>query len=386
MNSDEENDNIVSGDDSDSSVEMDSPGNKSADSESNSESDDSDDDPYDDPDDDSDYKLLVDKRELAVYKSGIFDILLKNQFSSLGISVVLQQMTTADFAITYKDNILILIERKTWKDLSATFTDKKRKFNYNKLIDEKKKSPTCIMIAYLIEGNFKTNRNSKIQRTPLSRLLCHLDHLMLEHNIHILRSKDKEDTAFRILELMKNILTMHKDNNPIMHIDESEGCPKNITGGALKALTARKDVTDDTVKAQMWSSVKGVSLTLASIFIENNFTLTGMLTGEYKPKQIGAIRYPSGRIIGEKHSKKLIDKYKSLLVNTDPDELLKGGANLLSSIPRISKNMASKILEHIPLVELITLKTSDASKIADIKMGKRRVGKVAAANIIKFLK
>ena len=97
------------------------------------------------------------------------------------------------------------------------------------------------------------------------------------------------------------------------------------------------------------------------------------------------MRYPSGRMIGDKQGKKIIDKYKNLLNQKDKDSLLKEGAALLSSIPRISKNMASKILERIPLKELITLKSDDISSVVNINMGKRKVGKVAATNIMKFL-
>ena len=68
-----------------------------------------------------DYKLLIDNRERNVYKSGILKTLLKKKdFSNLNeIGIEIKQLTTADFAITYKDNILILVERKTWKDLAV---------------------------------------------------------------------------------------------------------------------------------------------------------------------------------------------------------------------------------------------------------------------------
>ena len=343
---------------------------------------------------DSEYKLLIDKRENAVYKSGIFKRLLQSQFNTLNVSIVLKQLTTSDFAITYKDNILLLIERKTWKDLSSTFKDKKRRFNYKKMIEEKDKSSSCIIIAYLIEGSFKTNRKSKIGRIPLSSLNSHLDHLMLEHNIHILKSRDKEDTAYRILELMKNILTMHKNKNPIREIDNSEANSElksnEYMGGALKSLTANKFATDDTIMAELWSSVKQISLNLAGIFIENELNLIDMLTGQYKPNQIGSMRYPSGLLINNKRGKKIIDRYKKLL-DSKNDNLVKDGANMLKSIPRISYKMANIILNQISLNMIINYIINDEKekchdKISNIRYSeKRKIGNKAAENIIKFL-
>ena len=155
--------------------------------------------------------ILIDQRERKVIPE--FEPLLNNIYRNLDIEIKVATLTTADYAINYKDNILILIERKTWKDLSSTFKDKKRRINYKKMLDEKNKHKTCILVAYIIEGKFYTNRKSKICKILFSSLQCHLDHLMLEHGIYILRSKNKSDTAHRIIELAKNITSM--ESNPL---------------------------------------------------------------------------------------------------------------------------------------------------------------------------
>ena len=140
---------------------------------------------------DINYKLIVDTRERKIHDNDNFKNLLKTDFTDLDIEIVVKQLSVSDFAITYRDHLLMLIERKTWKDLSQTMRDNKRKYNYKKMLDEKKNSKSCLMVAYLIEGPFKTNRKSKVSRIPLSSLKTHLDHLSFEYGIHIFYSKNK---------------------------------------------------------------------------------------------------------------------------------------------------------------------------------------------------
>lgn len=323
---------------------------------------------------DNNINVLIDQREQKVIP--YFDTLLKNDFNNFGIKTEILTLTTADFAITYRNNILVLIERKTWKDLSATFKDQKRKFNYKKMLEERSKHSTCIMVAYLIEGIRYNNRKSKICNIPYGRLQAHLDHLILEHNIHILYSKDKLDTAYRILELTKNIITIRSDKNPIDKLNK-EG---NIKKGAAKvALTAKKNLDDSAVIALLWSSVKGVSCTLAGVFIKENLFIRDMILGKYTIAQIQAIRYPSARLIGEKYAKKIIQRFTSLKQGDD-------AVKFLSSIPSISKKSAKIILNSISIKEIVNLTKTEKERVANIQFtSRRKIGNSISMKIIKFL-
>ncbi len=393
-------------------------------------------------------EIFVDQRERKIIPH--FDIPLNGDFSNMGISIKKLTLTTADFAIIYKNHILALIERKTWKDLSATFKDQKRKFNYKKMLEERSKHPTCIFVAYLIEGPRYTNRKSKICKMPFSRLRAHLDHLIFEHNIHIIYSKNKNDTAYRILELAKNIISMHPEFNPMKKINESlrsfEKRSKTENDGTLKlgnidlhskslsdfsgkknanpistsekkeedsekkgedsekkeekleartrfdksleksggtaeaVLTATKKIEDNTVIAMLWSSVKGVSQTMAGMFMQQDLSVRNMILGDYTVAQIQAMRYPGGRLIGEKKAREVIKKFTTF--DTNKDRAVK----FLSSVPSVSKKSAGKILDSITLKDIVNLTEEEKSMIADIKFTeKRKIGKAMALKIIKFL-
>ena len=82
---------------------------------------------------DINYKLIVDTRERKIHDNDNFKNLLKTDFADLEIEIVVKQLAVSDFAITYRDHLLMLIERKTWKDLSQTIRDNKRKYNYKKM-------------------------------------------------------------------------------------------------------------------------------------------------------------------------------------------------------------------------------------------------------------
>ena len=323
--------------------------------------------------------ILVDQRERKVIPE--FEPILNNNYKNLNVEIKIATLTTADYAITYKDNILILIERKTWKDLSSTFKDKKRRSNYKKMLDEKNKHKSCILVAYIIEGKFYTNRKTKICKIPFSSLQCHLDHLMLEHGIYILKSKNRRDTAYRIIELTKNITTM--ESNPIKKID-NQNIIQNIEG-AYESLTKNKKPSEEDINFLLWSSVRGISESVANELIKNKLDIKKIILGEYSFEQIKDYKYPSGLIFGEERSKKIIKKYTSLLKDNNK------AISFLSAIPGISKNMLGKILEKVSLNEIIeNIRDGTSQKLIEnisiIQLSsKRKIGKAIPIKIIKYL-
>jgi len=125
--------------------------------------------------------------------------------------------------------------------------------------------------------------------------------------------------------------------------------------------------------------------------MEENLELIKMLLGKYNSNEIGAIRYPGGTLIGKKRAQGIISRYKKLIDDKNPN-LIKEGSKLLSSIPRISENMATIILKEISLKEIVSaiVKDDDIKKmICTISLiqfsSKRKVGKSVSSNIIKYL-
>ncbi len=113
-------------------------------------------------------------------------------------------LEVGDYAICYKNYILVIVERKTWNDLAASMRDG-RKHNIDKLINLRNKV-NC-QIAYLIEGPAMPNQNKLYNRIPYKNLRAHLDHLAFRDSVHMLYSNDENSTALRLMELALNIST-----------------------------------------------------------------------------------------------------------------------------------------------------------------------------------
>jgi len=326
--------------------------------------------------------IKVDNRENRKIKSEMFNNILDHNeaFKDLEIKVEYLQMTTADFSICYNEHILLLIERKSLKDLGQTLKDSSRRFNYRKMLNVKEASPHCLGVYYLIEGPRMVDRKSKYSRVAASSLITHLDHLMFSHGIHVIYSKNPSDSVYRILELTRNISNMH-DPNPIKAIDSEMGEAKS-GGEANKTLTARQDLDKDAVKMLLWSSIRGVSATLAGMLMDHNIDIKNMILGNISASQIQAIRYPGGCPLG-KRSRNLIKKMTSITANKD------AASKFISAIPGVSKNTAGIILDHISIEDIFELKKEnegDVDRIANIRMTKKRkMGKSIANKIIQFI-
>jgi len=374
----------------------------------------------------------MDTRERAITPEHFDEAFRKKDLSDLDITIKRLQMTTSDFAICYKGKILALIERKTWKDLAATIKDVKRRLNYKKMLKAKEENPTCMSVIYLIEGAFITNRNQKIQRIPYSTLRSHLDHLMYNHNIHCVYSRNKSDTAYRLLELTKNIINMtKKEENRLKQIDEmlkldnikstkeDNEDEKEAKIGAAELLTRKIVLPDQLIVQGIISAIKGISDTMSTMLTDNDITLSRLILGEYSYADIAGIRYPGGKAIQVSQAKKIIKKYTDIAsLNLSADnaspEQEKNMIKMLAAVPGISQKTARVILNEITIKELIVVRgDSDndddeartqlreaeqkistklelfdskiENRIAKIKMTKKRkVGPAIAAKLIYF--
>lgn len=148
-------------------------------------------------------EILIDDREKAViphFKA------LQSPNPGANIPFRVERLTVGDYAILYQKKILFTIERKTWVDLAASFKDQRSK-NVQNLIDLRAKIG-CIII-YLIEGPPLPKHKTRFARIPYKNLRSHLDHLAFRDGIHIMHSKDEQDSACRINEIAKNYMTIH---------------------------------------------------------------------------------------------------------------------------------------------------------------------------------
>ena len=266
-------------------------------------------------------EIIVDNRESRKILPKMFDSTIIKY--NLPITVKYDQLTVSDFAFMYDGKIVALIERKSIKDLADTIKDNNRKYNYRKMLSVSDK------VFYIIEGSRFKDRQRKVARVPVSSLQTHLDHLIFDHNIHIIYSANPEDTVERLVELYKNILSSEKYKT----MDKKGGM------GDLKRVQKK---TDDTILLNVFQSPKGISQHIA-YQLANIVTIKQILDKEINTD----ILYPSGK-------KMKVDKIYKFFSQHE---------KIIASMPGISKNTAMKILSQYTIEQLLEMSDEEGRKL-----------------------
>jgi crossover junction endonuclease MUS81 len=151
--------------------------------------------------------------------------------------------------------IMIVIERKTYSDLSASIKDGRYKEQKERLIHSLKNS--CRKII-LIEGTDKTTFS-----LPVSTISSIIINTLIRDNIHIYMSDDKNST----IEFIENI---------ILQLPKYyEDLQKEIIHGEIKLFqnehncnTFKKDnLTQEVCFRNMLAQIPGVSISIASVYV-----------------------------------------------------------------------------------------------------------------------
>jgi ERCC4-type nuclease len=256
------------------------------------------------------------------------------------------RIEVGDYCILKDGSIKICIERKTWADLAASFKDG-RKENMNKLIAMREQ--TGCEIYYLIEGTPFKKSDSLIQGIPFKNLMSHLDRSQLRDGIHVIYCQNLADVLPRIYTLMDNVSEI-------------------ITGGDEdnRQLLKEKVVKTDDEKLQaIWCSIKGISTKTADALRTAGVNLFDVYSGETDVVAISAIKYSSGRQIGDKKAIDIIHNVK----NAEND--------ILSSVNGISRSISQSILEQVTFSDLAV-----GRDVSEIVCGKKKLGKKMNQKII----
>jgi ERCC4-type nuclease len=288
-------------------------------------------------------ELVIDDREKA-----ISNLLQENS----EIKYTVKRITIGDYALILNDNIEMIVERKTLKDLASSILDG-RKDNIAKLIELRLQ--TNCKIAYIIEGN-TPNYNRKINRIPYKNLLAHLDHLMMRDNVFILYTKSPEDTLERLTYLLKNISTIKKGGDNAKNITDTE---KNITDNEIPILNTNtqntniqntntqntntqntniqntNDLLNQKIvitipEIKFLSKIPGISLSMAEILYEKKITLNLIYNNI---SILDDIKYPSGRKFN----------YSKIKIKKLPSKTIK---SILKEIPTIGEFKANLLVDE----------------------------------------
>ena len=281
------------------------------------------------------FELIVDDREKHIIP----------HFTTYGkdYCIKIQRINIGDYAIMYNGYIIMVIERKSWKDLSDSLRDG-RKENVKKLIDLRNEI-NC-QVAYLIEGKIITNPNRPIHRIPYKNLQAHLDHISFRDGIHMVRSENESDTARRIIEVIDNYSTIKP--SMVEHLDKA--------GNELSYLISVVKTPELTYEHNLLRCLPCVGTILSDILLEHKLNLSTLFKDESKLRDI---KYDDGKSIGDKR----ISKIQSVIQLIKRDKAVKCYIKILSCIPGISDKSAKYIANKYKFSELIKMNEHDITLI-----------------------
>jgi ERCC4-type nuclease len=310
-----------------------------------------------------------------------------------------------DYSIIYKNHILFVIERKTWTDLASSLRDG-RKENNKKLL--KIREETKCQLIYLIEGNPIPSSNKVFSRVPYKALRSHLDHLAFRDGIHMVYSKDTEHTVERIVELVKNYLTITpsplialdiKDADTKKDIDRRNTDELKKDGGEsyksgeiheppephiektpIEILKEKVPISDDVVIYKIWCCVPNITEKTACLFINKGYHISDLILGKLSKNEIYSTKYPNGYIIGNKRSEVIWNSTRIVKTHVNPIFI-----KMLNQVNGITKITALAILNVISFEKLLNgdISIKELSEIKKSQAG-RKLGVKAASDLIKW--
>jgi len=344
------------------------------------------------------FHIIVDDRERAIFPY------LEQPAKASQISYEIRRINVGDYAICCDKQIKMIIERKTWEDLAASFRDG-RKANVAKLISARKE--TGCILTYLIEGPACPRPNALFGRIPINNLRAHLDHLALRDNIHIIYSSDLAYSGMRLFELAKNMRSLtprteinstpqtppcmapnesnsepHNEPNSEPHNEpnttppcvtpnesnnEPNSIPQTLVLSNIEVLqTTRHSAVN--IQIQMLQCLPAVGSIVGPLLYSFNITIKQIMTlkpDEFMAKFNNAV-YPDGRSL-----KKVIAKLCQPIS-------LKTATRIIECIPSMTRANAGALLQVIEFSDLFI--NFDINILADVH-GTHKIGQARAKKI-----
>jgi ERCC4-type nuclease len=264
----------------------------------------------------------------------------------------IKTLHVGDFAITCGDNVLCVLERKSWKDLSASLKDGR----YTHQIENMQRIE-CQRF-FIIEGKMGFKPEHEIGGIAFYKLEAAVRKLIML-GFGVIRTKNEQHTA----EQMVMFAQQYEREFP-----EKFKC--DITGNSDQILKKRV-LSRDEILDKIWTQLPGISPTLLPVIKPLNLKYFIMNCGQPDLiKTVAAMKYLSGRKIGEKNATKIC--------STANDE------KILSAFPGISAATAKYILSHTNLRDFVQLTPYSMSNCK--KSPTKTIGVALADKITDLLK
>ena len=355
----------------------------------------------------SPFKLAIDKRERDILT--VLNASPDNKYyDSKGKQITwrAEHLTIGDYIIFYNDIAVMVIERKTWTDLAASFRDG-RKENIRKL--KQFNEQTGAHIAYLIEGTAIPAHTNKYARIPYDNLRAHLDHLLIRDHIIELHSTNHHTTIERLFEMIKNTSTMA--SSEFLNISKSGGLVELNEHSAEVAQEVCSAEVDENVRSgenakevrsgdyspshlelaqvsfkakesevidKLWCCIPGISINSVKLF--RRYHISDLLLGQLPEATISKLSYGNGRTLGNKKARKIVAVAK-LANRMNQSHYIR----ILSNIPGISRPTADKILEAYTMVQIMTDWNTIRKSLVLLSRGKSKLGESVVSTIEKYL-
>lgn len=158
------------------------------------------------------------------------------------------------------EKLLVLIERKSYKDLSSSIKDGRYKEQKNRILHS---IPSNIRKIYLLEGN------AKEFKLPKSVLQGTILNTILRDNLHVYFTKNINETVEWIKIILKNI---DKYKETIL----SDKLPSQ-SSDSLIHIVKKKNMNAETCFTNMICGIPGVSSKIADVFLQKYKTIGNMM-------------------------------------------------------------------------------------------------------------
>jgi ERCC4-type nuclease len=318
------------------------------------------------------YAIIMDNRERAIISTnGNFQGRISIECMKTGDFKILKRVSDGSIPI-------MLIERKTLTDMSASIPDGRAYEQPEKMVKFRQENEGC-QLYFIIEGpnthnddHVICNRNGITYATIIRRL----DHIMMNDNIHILYTRSIAETMKRIMSLIKNYESRneHRDRQNVVFgsMKSIENIDKNIEQN-IEQDTSNGKLPDNEIKgpeplpivSKIWMAIPGISQKNINV-IRAKYSLKTILTMSPIQENINAIAgivRGGGRRIGPSLANKML--------NFNPSKVI-------SSINGIGAARATAIITQYPTIisDIITGKM-DLDAVKSITVAGRKITKVA---------
>jgi len=136
-------------------------------------------------------ELLIDNRES-----------IKELFTAPGINTQFTNLLLGDYILKYKEQEVIIIERKTTEDYANSIRDGRHREQKARLLSNYAKH----QIIYLVEGNIsQENHSFRYNKVSKETLISSIVNTMLRDDINVFHTKDIRETVFFVQTLYKKI-------------------------------------------------------------------------------------------------------------------------------------------------------------------------------------